>query len=61
MQRYKINPCWAEMPQLQEDEAADTVQCLRNEVPIMYHGGTWNRPKPDGFLRKLELVSIKHS
>ena len=61
MQRYKINPCWARMPQLQEDvEAADDVQCLRNEVPIMYHGGTWNKPKPDGFLRKLELVSIKH-
>jgi hypothetical protein len=60
MERYKINPCWARMPQLQEDEAADTVQCLRNEVPIMYHGGSWNRPKPDGFLGKVELVSIKH-
>lgn len=60
MQRYKINPCWAEMDQLEEDvEAADAVQYLRDEVPVICHG-TWNKPKPDGFLRKLKLVSIKH-
>ena len=58
MQRYKTNPCWRGMQQLPQDvEAVEAVKYLRNEVPIMCHG-IWG--KPDCFLRKLELVSIKH-
>lgn len=56
MQRYKMNPCWINKEDVGVTEA---VWCLRNEVPAAYHG-IWRKPKTDGFLRKLELVSIKH-
>lgn len=60
MERYKINPCWTDMSQLPQGiNAAEAVRCLRDEVPISYRGW-WNKPKPDDFLKKLELVSIKH-
>jgi hypothetical protein len=55
MQRYKMNPCWSDIQWLPQD--VEAVEYLRNEVPIMYHG-MWK--KPDWFLRKLELLSIKH-
>jgi len=55
MQRYKMNPCWRHMRSLPQD-VDEAVEYLRNEVPVMYHG---NWKKPDWFLKKLELVSIK--
>lgn len=51
MQRCKMNPCWDWLPEDLEREH------LKNKVPIR-HRGWWKRP--DGFLRKLQLVRIKH-
>lgn len=55
MRRYRINPCWRNMHSLPHD--VEAVECLRNEVPVTYHG-FWE--KPDGFLEKLELASVRH-
>lgn len=54
MQRYRLNPCWR---LLEDVEAVEAVEHLRNEVPSMYHGVG---KKPDCFLRKLELVIVTH-
>jgi len=60
MQRFKMNACWRNMlGSPQELEAVEAVELLRNEVPSTCHG-MWRKPKPDCFLKKLELVSIKH-
>ncbi len=56
MQRYKRNPCWRCAPSLPRD-AAKAVEYLRTTEPVLYHG-YWE--KPDSFLRKRELVSVKH-
>jgi len=55
MQRYKMNPCCRDIRWLSRDFEA--VEYLRNEVLIMYHG-MWE--KPDWFLRRLELLSVKY-
>lgn len=55
MQRYRMNPCWRNMQRWPQD--IDAIEYLRNEGPVMYHGGG---RKPDWLLKKFELVSIKH-
>jgi len=56
IQKYKKNPCWRNGEWLAQGVEA-AVEHLRNEVPQMYHG-FWK--KPDSFLGKLALVSVKH-
>jgi hypothetical protein len=56
MESYMINPCWTKTEWPLRD-AGKAIEFLRNEVPVIYHG-LWE--KLDSFLRKHELVIIKH-